>query len=103
MNNAIRPSFNENFTEFHTCGSREQCMEPTKKCWSQLKRSFQLYPNLHRNQLANQATLIERSKREVYDNIELMFSLSSIAIAIDVDFDIEMGPTCLYKFTKIPL
>ena len=29
MNSAVGPSFNENFAEFRTYGSREQCMELT--------------------------------------------------------------------------
>ena len=43
----MRLSFEVVFAEKSTCGSREQCMRPTKKCETQLKSAFQHYPNIH--------------------------------------------------------
>ena len=31
MNSAVRSSFKEKVAEYSTCGSREQCMGPTRK------------------------------------------------------------------------
>ena len=38
VNSAMRPSFKEKFTEIRICGSREQCMGPTKKRQHKHKR-----------------------------------------------------------------
>ena len=44
MNSTVGPSFEVIFTEKSICESREQYIEPTKKCGMQLKNIFQHYP-----------------------------------------------------------
>ena len=40
MNSAMGPSFNENFVEKSTCGSREQCKGPIDRDAKVLKNVF---------------------------------------------------------------
>ena len=46
VNGALGPNFNENFAEKSTCGSREQCTEPTHLDANAAEYYFQLYPNI---------------------------------------------------------
>ena len=47
MNNVVGPSFNENFAEKSTYGSREQCTGPTDFYANVVESEFQLYPDSH--------------------------------------------------------
>ena len=40
VNNAVGPSFNENFAKFRTCESRKQCIGPTNRDANTLKNVF---------------------------------------------------------------
>ena len=41
----MRPSFKVIFSEFHTCGSREQCTGSTEKTQTHKARQMRCYPN----------------------------------------------------------
>ena len=43
----MKPSFNENFGEKNTCGSREQYTGPTELDANATEKGNQLYPNVH--------------------------------------------------------
>ena len=47
INSVVRPNFKEKFVEIRTCGSHEQCTEPTQKNADMQVPCFQCNPNIH--------------------------------------------------------